>query len=89
MTQRYLLEIKPSALKAIDKLPLPIKAQVKGATESLKNNPRPAGHRKLSGGSGLYRIRSGDYRIIYAIEDQIITVTVVKVAHRKEVYRNL
>ena len=89
MSQGYRQIILPPASKAIRKLTPAIQGQIKAALDSLKNNPRPAGHKKLSGGSDLYRVRSGDYRIIYAIEDQIITVTVVKVAHRKEVYRNL
>ena len=52
----------------------------------LENNPRPSGCKKLQGRNG-YRIRSGDYRIIYEVEDKIITVTVIDVGHRKDIYQ--
>jgi mRNA interferase RelE/StbE len=58
------------------------------ALRQLADNPRPHGCKKLEG-SVLYRIRIGDYRLIYDIEDHIIKVTVVKIGHRKEVYRGL
>ena len=53
---------------------------------SLANNPRPHGVTKLQGSEKLYRIRQGDYRVIYAIEDKIVTIEVIKVGHRKDVY---
>jgi mRNA interferase RelE/StbE len=55
------------------------------AALSLSENPRPYGYKKLVG-RDAYRIRIGDYRIIYEIEDKIITVTVIDVGHRKEIY---
>lgn len=54
--------------------------------ESLADNPRPSGCIRLQGGNELYRVRQGDYRIIYGIQDDVLTVLVVKVGHRKEVY---
>jgi mRNA interferase RelE/StbE len=53
---------------------------------SLSDDPRPAGHEKLTG-QNRYRVRQGDYRIIYAIDDTSATIDVVKIGHRKEVYR--
>jgi mRNA interferase RelE/StbE len=55
--------------------------------DDLANDPRPPGVKKLSAEEELYRIRVGNYRIIYAIQDDILLVTVVKVGDRKEVYR--
>lgn len=57
--------------------------------DNLVENPRPNGVEKLSGEENIYRIRSGDYRVIYQIEDKILYILVLKVGHRKEVYRKL
>lgn len=54
--------------------------------ESLANDPRPAGCARLQGSDSLYRVRQGDYRIIYSIHDDVLTVLVVKVGNRKDVY---
>lgn len=55
--------------------------------QQLAENPRPAGSKKLKGSDNTYRIRQGDYRIIYDVEDDRVLVLVLKVAHRKDVYR--
>ena len=55
--------------------------------DSLADNPRPPDTKKLSGAEELYRIRVGDYRVLYAIQDKVLLVLVVKVGHRREVYR--
>ncbi|MBA3721362.1 MAG: type II toxin-antitoxin system RelE/ParE family toxin [Parachlamydiaceae bacterium] len=57
--------------------------------DKLEENPRPNGVEKLSGEENIYRVRSGDYRIIYTIDDKILHILVFKVGHRKEVYRKL
>ena len=57
------------------------------AIESLKENPRPTGYRKLLGSESAYRIRVGDYRVIYTIEDTIRIVEINRIRHRKDVYR--
>jgi len=67
----------------LDKQVIPV---IKTAIASLADNPRPYGYKKLKG-EDAYRIRVGEYRIIYEIDDDIIVVTVVSVGHRKEVYR--
>ena len=67
----------------LDKQAIPV---IKGAIAELADNPRPHGYKKLKG-EDAYRIRVGDYRIIYEIEDNIILVTVVSVGHRKDVYK--
>jgi len=57
------------------------------AIEALETNPRPAGCVKLSGEKDIYRIRVGDYRILYEIRDTVLIVTVIRIRHRREVYR--
>jgi len=84
----YKIEIKKSAAKEIENLPSMILKRVISHIQELSDDPRPSGCKKLSGDE-KYRLRVGDYRILYEIEDDIVTVYVVKVAHRKELYRML
>jgi len=84
---KYRLLIKPSAVKEIEAIPLKRDRQrVVERILKLAENPRPIGSEKISG-QDKYRIRQGRYRILYAIEDQDLIVQVVKVGHRKDVYR--
>jgi mRNA interferase RelE/StbE len=79
--------IKPSAVKEIEAITLKRERQrVVDCISQLAENPRPAGGEKISG-QDKYRVRQGNYRIIYAIIDQDLLVNVVKVGHRREVYR--
>jgi mRNA interferase RelE/StbE len=55
--------------------------------DSLSKNPRPSGSEKLQGADGLYRVRQGDYRIIYTIKDATLVVVVITIGNRREVYR--
>ena len=82
----YRIEIKRSAVKEIRKLPDSVLPRVMRTIEGLKENPRPAGARKLSGGEE-YRVRVGDYRVVYTIAEEVVTVYIVRVRHRREVYR--
>ena len=77
---RYKVVIKPSASKEIGAA-----GQKKG--RQLGENPRPLGCEKLSGHLDRYRVREGNYRILYSIDDEKLLVDVVKVGHRKDVYR--
>ena len=63
--------------------------QIGKKLESLAVNPRPSGCKKLKGVDGLYRIRSGDYRIVYQIQDQLVSVLVLRIANRKDVYKGI
>ncbi len=84
---QYNVLIKPSAVKEIEKIPR--KADRRRIVEriaALADDPRPPGSQKLSG-SERYRLRQGAYRIVYAIEDDRLIVYIVKVGHRKDVYR--
>ncbi|OGX38108.1 MAG: addiction module antitoxin [Omnitrophica WOR_2 bacterium RIFCSPHIGHO2_02_FULL_50_17] len=83
---KYKVEIKRSAAKEIKAFPAPVVRKILAQIASLSEDPRPPQGLKLSG-EEKYRIRCGDYRVLYAIEDKVLTVYVVKVAHRREVYR--
>jgi mRNA interferase RelE/StbE len=84
--EKYNIEIRKSAAKEIENLPKKdIKAVLKKIA-SLAENPRQNGAQKLSG-QEKYRIRCGNYRILYSIQDNMLIVYIVKVGHRKDVYR--
>ena len=80
------VEIKRSAAKEIEALPPKDRRRVVTKIEGLSRNPRPPGCEKLSG-QEKYRLRRGDYRILYEIIDQRLLVTVVRVGNRRDVYR--
>jgi mRNA interferase RelE/StbE len=85
----YRIEIKPQPEKALERIPNPHRRRISKAIDGLAHNPRPPGCAKLWGAEHEYRIRVGDYRIVYQIEDRILIVYVVRIAHRKDVYRGL
>jgi mRNA interferase RelE/StbE len=85
--EKYRLVIKPSALKEIEKVSeKAIRQRLVRGIGRLADEPRPQGCRKLSGHE-RYRLRFGNYRVVYAVVDVERTVRVVKVGHRKEIYR--
>jgi mRNA interferase RelE/StbE len=84
--KHYTVKYRKSVDKELRKLSKPALADVVKRILSLADNPRPAGAIRLQGGLGLYRVRQGDYRIIYSINDRTVTVLVVKVGHRGDVY---
>jgi mRNA interferase RelE/StbE len=81
----YRVEILRRAVKSLKKLPTPEYERVRDAVRSLGEEPRPAGCRKLIGRDG-WRIRVGQYRVVYEIEDVIRIVTVLDLGHRKDIY---
>jgi mRNA interferase RelE/StbE len=83
----YSIELKPAALRSLVRLPRVVQKRVARKIENLARNPRPAGVKKLQGLYDLYRLRVGDYRILYQIQDKILLVLVVQVGHRNEIYR--
>jgi mRNA interferase RelE/StbE len=83
---KYTVLIERYAQKQIMKLDKKVIYLIKAAIASLADNPRPYGYKKLKG-EDAYRIRVGDYRVIYEIDDNIIIVTVVSVGHRKDIYK--
>jgi mRNA interferase RelE/StbE len=82
----YTVEIKPSARKELEALPNQILARVIAKIEALADNPRPAGCKKLKGFKDQWRIRVGDWRFVYIINDTARLVSVTRIAHRREVY---
>lgn len=83
---RYSLEFVPSARKALAKLPWEVRKRIQAAIDRLADNPLPPGVQKLQGEPG-YRVRVGDYRIIYDVEHGRLTILVIRIGHRREVYR--
>jgi mRNA interferase RelE/StbE len=83
---RYALDIKPSARKELNNLSDSVVARLARKIEDLAANPRPSGCRKLRGYKDFWRIRVGDYRVVYIIDDDRKMVSVTRIAHRKDVY---
>ncbi len=81
----YEVQIRKKVLKMLAKINEPDYSNIKTAILSLAKNPRPTGCKKLKGREG-YRIRQGDYRIIYEIFDKVLVVEVLAIGHRKDVY---
>jgi mRNA interferase RelE/StbE len=84
---RYELRFKPSVAKDLRGIPKTDVRRILTRIEALRNDPRAAGCEKLAGGDELYRVRQGSYRIVYAIHDEHVVVEVIRVGHRREVYR--
>ena len=83
----YRVVIKPSAVKEIEAVgSRKDRRRIVARIQTLAEDPRPHGCQKLSGAE-KYRVRCGNYRIVYSIENDVLTVVVVKVEHRKDVYR--
>lgn len=83
----YAVNFKTSAIKQVEKLPKPLANKLMAKAAELANNPRPAGSVKLAAPGNIWRIRVGDYRIVYWIDDKGRRVDIRIVAHRREVYR--
>ena len=89
MSDRYTVEFERSAKKELDRLDGPVRARVLRKIAALVDDPRPPGVTRLVGADDLWRIRIGDYRVIYTIEDDRLVVVVVWVASRGKVYRDI
>lgn len=85
----YRVELKPSALELLAKAPLAQRKRIGKKIDQLAENPRPRGVEKLAGQENLYRVRAGDYRIIYQIHDNLLLIVVVRIGKRGDVYRHL
>lgn len=82
---QYRIELRPAAVRALRKLDPQVRHRIQGAISLLAHDPRPPGARALQGRAGL-RVRVGDYRIIYTIDDRVLIVVVVRLGHRRDVY---
>jgi mRNA interferase RelE/StbE len=84
----YRIEWKSSALKELKRLDRSVVPRLISVVHSLATNPRPAGVRKMKGTERSFRVRTGDYRIVYEVLDEALLVLVIRVRHRKDVYRD-
>jgi mRNA interferase RelE/StbE len=82
----YSVTFRTSAAKELRKLPIPARKQVSVLIDSLVHDPRPHDVKKMTG-VDAWRIRIGDYRVVYSIEDQQLVVEIIKIGNRREVYR--
>jgi mRNA interferase RelE/StbE len=84
----YKITITQSALKELKQLQKPVVQKIEKLISGLAINPRPVGVKKLKGNNEhIYRVRSGDFRVVYAIEDSVRIVEIRKIGHRKDIYR--
>jgi len=81
----YRIEMRPAAVRALRKLDPTLRPRIQGAIALLADDPRPPASRPLRGRPG-YRVRVGDYRIIYTISDDVLLIVVVALGHRREDY---
>jgi len=88
VSQRYRVEVARRAMRALERLARPDQQRVRAAIDLLANDPRPPGCVKLAGEDRTYRVRTGDYRIVYDVIDDRLVVQVVRIGHRREVYRS-
>lgn len=85
----YKVTLKPQAEKQFSKLPKDIQKRLFAAFLTLSDNPRPHGSIKLQGAADYYRVRVGDYRIVYTVDDNVLKVLVLALGHRREIYQQL
>ena len=83
---KYKITIKKSAAKELEDIPKKDLRKIVKRIQTLAQNPRPQESQKLSG-QGRFRIRQGDYRIVYSVNDKDLIVDIVKIGHRREIYR--
>lgn len=83
----YKIEWKNSAKKELKRLPRHVIAKLISAVEKLPNNHFPTGYKKLVGTEHTYRLRVGDYRVVYSIQNDRLIIEIIRVAHRKHVYK--
>ncbi|MBC7890732.1 MAG: type II toxin-antitoxin system RelE/ParE family toxin [Sphingobacteriaceae bacterium] len=88
MNHEYQIEFLPAAVRDLKKLSVDVQKKLGKKIDSLAANPRPEGCVKLSDSKDLYRIRVGDYRVIYKIYDAKLVVLIVEAGHRREIYRD-
>ena len=86
----YRIDILPSARRELAALPRRDRKRIDERIQALSSNPRPSGIKALQGQKGTYyRLRVGNYRVIYQVQDKVLVILVVKIGNRKDVYRGL
>ena len=83
----YSIDFRPSALKALRKLPKSVRIRVAETLNSLASQPFPSGVKKLINEENVFRVRVGDYRIVYQVISDKLLILVLRVGHRKDIYR--
>lgn len=83
----YQVLLRPAARRDLAKLPSDIRSRLTEVLFTLENDPRPPGITKLTGSANVWRVRVGDYRVIFEIDDPAQTVLVLRIAHRQDAYR--
>ncbi len=78
--------LRPAAVRDLEALPAAARTRLAPHIEALAGNPRPRGVVKLAG-SDFYRLRVGNYRVVYEVRDQVLVILMIRVGHRREVYR--
>jgi len=84
---KYRIEFSPTAESQFKKLPKEVQARLKHRIDSMAENPFPRGLRNLSAEENIYRLRIGDYRIIYQVQGKALLILILKLGYRKDVYR--
>ena len=84
---KYRLELRPSAARAFKKLDPRTQRRVERKIDMLIDDPRPPGVKLLSSEDRIYRLRAGDFRILYQVNDKVLVILVIAIGHRREVYR--
>ncbi len=87
MEKRYSIQFAESAARSLARLPTAVRVRITTKIDALADNPHPAGTRKMKGDEHAYRLRVGDYRVVYDIVEDIVVVLILRVGHRKDVYR--
>lgn len=82
----YRIQLTPAAGRSLKKLDRPAQRRIQAAIELLAHDPRPPGATRLVGGSGEWRVRTGDYRVVYEVHDGILLILVLALGHRRDIY---
>ncbi|NOQ63867.1 MAG: type II toxin-antitoxin system mRNA interferase toxin, RelE/StbE family [Methyloprofundus sp.] len=85
----YSIVWKNSAKKELKRLPKPVIKKILFYVEQLQNNIQPVGSKKIVGLNHTYRLRTGDYRIVYSVQNDTLIIEIIRVGHRKEIYRKI
>jgi mRNA interferase RelE/StbE len=83
----YALQFKPAALRQLEKLPRDIQKRIGSKVQALRDKPFPPGCKKLFSEPDTWRVRVGDYRVIYQVHRGILVILVINIGHRREIYR--
>lgn len=85
----YRIEVKKSAAKTLKKIPKADRKRIVDKIDNLAKSPPNPDITKMKGNNPFYKVRIGDYRIVYEIQDEVLLILIIKIGHRKDIYRNL